>query len=89
MAQELIELQTTGDCRSLLDRRASKLTIAECSDPLRVGEQRLEIYSHAIEIFISRLSTYQPLLSSIHKEYDSMIGLLQTKVLRCSSECVF
>jgi len=48
--------------------------------PLALSEQRLEIYSHAFEMFISRLTTYQPLLSAIHKEYDALIKQLQHKV---------
>jgi len=49
-------------------------------DPLALSESRLEIYSHAFEMFISRLTTYQPLLSAIHKEYNTLIKQLQYKV---------
>ena len=55
-------------------------TTADTSDELTLAEQRLEIYSHALEMFISRLSTYQPLLSSIHKEYNDVIKGLRNKV---------
>lgn len=77
--QELFELHTTGEHGHASAVTNQYLTCAVFS-PLALSEQRLEIYSHAFEMFISRLTTYQPLLSAIHKEYDALIKQLQHKV---------
>jgi len=62
--RELLEVETTGDV----------------ANPEALAEQRLGVFSHAFEMFISRLSTYQPLLSEIHKEYELAVMNLRRKV---------
>merc|ERR1712216_312304 len=47
-----------------------------------MAEQRLDVFSHAFEMFISRLSTYQPLLSEIHKEYDNSVRNLRREMMQ-------
>lgn len=63
--RELLEIETMGDG----------------GNPEAMGEQRLDVFSHAFEMFISRLSTYQPLLSEIHKEYDNAVRVLRREVM--------
>lgn len=63
--RELLEIETMGDG----------------GNPEAMGEQRLDVFSHAFEMFISRLSTYQPLLSEIHKEYDNAVRNLRREVM--------
>jgi len=55
--------------------------MGDTGNPEAMAEQRLDIFRNAFEMFISRLSTYQPLLSEINKEYDNAIRNLRREVM--------
>jgi len=70
------------DIEQYIERELHELeTMGDSGNPEAMAEQRLDIFSHAFEMFISRLSTYQPLLSEVHKEYDNAIRNLRREVM--------
>lgn len=74
--------QFLTDIEQYIERELHELqTMGDAGNPEAVAEQRLDIFRNAFEMFISKLSTYQPLLSEINKEYDNAIRNLRREVM--------
>jgi len=76
-----VQPQFLTDIEQYIERELLEVETMGEKDPEAVASQRLDVFSHAFEMFISRLSTYQPLLSEIHKEYDTAVSNLRREVM--------
>jgi len=76
-----LQPQFLTDIEQYIERELLELETMGEKDPDAVASQRLDVFSLAFEMFISRLSTYQPLLSEIHKEYNNAVSHLRREVM--------